>query len=307
MEPIHQSVLTREVLELLAPKDADGLLVDATVGEGGHSASFLQRFPGIRVIGVDADSAMLARARERLAEFAPRVELVHAWFDTFLSDRDVTVRPHRILMDLGISMYHLVTARRGFSFREAEPLDMRLDAGSPLESRSRSAAELVNTLDESALADLIFMYGEERLSRRIAAAICRERSQAPIVTAAQLADIIRGSVPPSYRHGRIHPATRTFQALRIAVNAELDRLQAAVPAALSALAPGGRLGIIAFHSLEDRIVKHGFRAAANDGPFRIVTKKPVIAADEERSRNAASRSAKLRVIERNGVDAGGQS
>lgn len=298
MESVHQSVLVREVLELLAPDDSDRLLIDATVGEGGHSACFLQRFPEIRVIGIDADQTMLERARERLAEFEGRVELVHEWFDTYFTAAPTAVHPNRILMDLGVSMYHFAKAGRGFSFRADEPLDMRLDADRPLNNRTETAADLVNTLRESDLADLIYQFGEERLSRRIAAAICRERGARPFRTAAQLADIIRGAVPSSYRHGRLHPATRTFQALRIAVNSELDRVQRAIPAALKILSPAGRLGVISFHSLEDRIVKHSFRDAADTGEYRLLTKKPVTASDEERAGNPASRSAKFRAIER---------
>lgn len=298
MEPVHQSVLVSEVLEFLAPDDSDRLVIDATVGEGGHSACFLQRFPGIRVIGIDADQTMLERARQRLEEFEERVELVHQWFDTYFQTAPAAVRPNRILMDLGVSMYHFTKAARGFSFREDESLDMRLDADHPLGDRSETAADLVNTLREPDLADLIYQFGEERLSRRIAAAICRERASRPFQTAAQLADIIRGAVPSSYRHSRIHPATRTFQALRIAVNSELDRVQRAIPAALEMLAPAGRLGVISFHSLEDRIVKHRFRDAADTGRYRLLTKKPLTASDEERVSNSASRSAKFRVIER---------
>jgi 16S rRNA (cytosine1402-N4)-methyltransferase len=156
-------------------------------------------------------------------------------------------------------------------------------------------------MPEGELADLIYQYGEERLSRRIAAAICRARGKSRIASSGQLADIIRGAVPPTYRHGRIHPATRTFQALRIAVNSELDRLRRAIPGALSCLSDSGRLGVISFHSLEDRIVKHAFRETAQLGGYRIITRKPVVAAEAERTRNPASRSAKLRVIERTPV------
>jgi 16S rRNA (cytosine1402-N4)-methyltransferase len=298
MEPVHQSVLVNEVLELLAPGDGSRLLIDATVGEGGHSVCFLQRFKGIRVIGIDADESMLGRARQRLAEFEGRVDLVNQWFDRYFQTVPTPPHPDRVLMDLGVSMFHFTKAARGFSFREDEPLDMRLDGDRPLDDESPTAADIVNTYPEDELADLIYKYGEERLSRRIAAAIVRERAQKPFRTAAQLADIIRGAVPASYRHSRLHPATRTFQALRIAVNSELDRVSRAIPSVLAKLAPAGRLGIISFHSLEDRIVKHLFRDAATTGDFKVLTKKPVIAGDQERVANPASRSAKLRVIER---------
>jgi len=290
MDVVHQPVLTAEVLDFLACETGDWLLLDATVGEGGHSASFLQRFEDIRVVGIDADPVMIERARSRLAPWEGRFELIHQWFDAYV--RSVSgVRPDRILADLGISMYHFAGSGRGFSFRDDEPLDMRLDP-----DETTSAADLVNEVDETRLADIIYQFGEERYSRRIAAAICRRRARRRFTTAADLADTIRGAVPSSYRNGRLHPATRTFQALRIAVNTELDRLRSFIPDALRLLAPGGRLAIISFHSLEDRIVKYAFRDADPD-QFRIVTKKPVVATDPERHANPASRSAKLRVIE----------
>lgn len=294
MEPIHRSVLVDEVLDYLEPATTDAVLVDATLGEGGHSASFLQRFPSLRVIGVDVDAEMMARAAERLSAFEERVELVNTWFDDYFER--ISISPDRVLLDLGVSMFHFSRAGRGFSFRADEPLDMRLDARA-----GRSAADLVNELDETELANLIFRYGEERLSRRIAARIADERSRAPITTTKELADLIWRSVPPSYRHGRLHPATRTFQALRIAVNGELDRLERVIPLALDRLAGGGRLGIISFHSLEDRIVKHRFREIASDGPYRVVTKKPIVPDERETRLNPAARSAKLRVIEREGA------
>lgn len=291
MEPIHRSVLVDEVLDYLEPTTTDAVLVDATLGEGGHSASFLQRYPSLRVVGVDVDAAMMARAADRLSAFEERVELVNAWFDDYFERTSIS--PDRILLDLGVSMFHFSLAGRGFSFRADEPLDMRLDADA-----DRSAADLVNELDEEDLANLIYRYGEERLSRRIAAKVVDERARNPITTTKELADVIWRSVPPNYRHGRLHPATRTFQALRIAVNGELDRLERVIPLALDRLVVGGRLGIISFHSLEDRIVKHRFREIAADGPYRVVTKKPIVPDEHEKHLNPAARSAKLRVIER---------
>lgn len=290
MEPVHRSVMVTEVLSLLEPAGENAVLVDATLGEGGHSVRFLQSFPSLSVIGVDADAVMMARARERLAAFSERIEFVNEWFDVFLA-RPVVA--DRILMDLGVSMFHFARAERGFSFKADEPLDMRLSTES-----ETTAADLVNELPEEELADLIFQYGEERLSRRIAAGIVRRRASATITTTAELADAIRGSVPSSYRHGRIHPATRTFQALRIAVNRELDRIERALPLALERLAPGGRLAVISFHSLEDRIVKHRFRDAATGDDYTLVTRKPLQPQETERAENPAARSAKLRVIER---------
>ena len=297
MDPVHRPVLLEEVISLLAPDQAAErpsraqILVDATLGEGGHSDCFLQRFPDLTVVGVDADPVMLSRARARLASHGERVEYVNAWFDDYFAHCDI--EPDRVLLDLGISMYHFSLSGRGFSFKSDEPLDMRLDP-----SNGTSADDLVNGLDESKLADLIYQLSEERLSRRIASAICRERGTSPIRTAKQLADLIWRTSPPSYRYGRIHPATRTFQALRIAVNGELDRVRRVIPEVLSRLRSAGRLGIISFHSLEDRVVKHMFRDAATDGQFRVITKKPVVPSDEESASNPAARSAKFRVIER---------
>lgn len=290
MDPVHRSVLADEVLTYLEPAGSHAVLVDATLGEGGHSARFLQSFPSLRVIGVDADAAMLERARARLAEYGDRVEFVNSWFDDYFAQ--TSRAPDRVLMDLGISMFHFSLAGRGFSFRADEPLDMRLDP-----SRGRSAADLVNELPQDELADIIYGYGEERLSRKIAARVVRERAGHPVETTKELADIIWRSVPPSYRHGRIHPATRTFQALRIAVNGELDRLERVIPLVLERLPKGGRLGIISFHSLEDRIVKHRFRDHATAGSFRVLTRKPVVPTEDEVRTNPAARSAKLRVIE----------
>ncbi|MFW5684282.1 MAG: 16S rRNA (cytosine(1402)-N(4))-methyltransferase RsmH [Spirochaetota bacterium] len=296
MEPVHRSVLVEEVVTYLEPTSPGAVLVDATLGEGGHSARFLEQFPSLSVVGIDADAVMQARAAERLAAFGERVTLVNSWFDDFFAT--TTLSPDRILMDLGVSMYHFSLAGRGFSFRADEPLDMRLSDG-----LERSAADLVNELPEEELANLIYRYGEERLSRRIAARIADERAQRRLTTTKELADAIWRSVPASYRHGRLHPATRTFQALRIAVNGELDRVERAIPLALGRLPVGGRLAIISFHSLEDRIVKHRFREHAADGPFAVLTKKPIVPSESESSENPAARSAKLRVIERTGAAA----
>lgn len=240
---------------------------------------------------MDADATMMARASDRLAEYGERVEFVNAWFDDFFAE--TAVRPDRVLMDLGVSMFHFSMAGRGFSFRSDEPLDMRLSDG-----LEESAADLVNGRGENELADIIFRYGEERLSRRIASRIVGRRAEDPITTTKELADLIWRSVPPSYRHGRIHPATRTFQALRIAVNGELVRIERAIPLVLDKLQPGGRLAIISFHSLEDRIVKHRFRETAAEGPYTVLTRKPVVPSEAEAASNPAARSAKLRVIER---------
>ncbi|TVQ26329.1 MAG: 16S rRNA (cytosine(1402)-N(4))-methyltransferase [Spirochaetaceae bacterium] len=295
MEPVHRSVLLDEVLEALALDGPEGVLVDGTLGEGGHSVSFLQRFPLARIIGVDADRQMLDRARQRIGEGAP-VTFVNSWFDDYFAD--ATVRFDRILLDLGVSMYHFSLSGRGFSFRSDEPLDMRLSLDA-----ETSAADLVNNQRESDLADLIYQFGEERYSRRIASSIVRARAARPLRTTKELAEVVWAAVPPAYRHGRIHPATRTFQALRIAVNGELDRISRGLPAALDRLQSSGRCAVISFHSLEDRIVKHLFRDYAQTRGYTVLTRKPIVPSDDEIRSNPAARSAKLRVIERTGGDA----
>lgn len=307
MDIVHTSVLLAECLEMLAPEQGDSLLVDGTLGEGGHTEAFLAAYPNLRVIGIDADVRIQARARERLAPFGDRVIFYPGWSDVFFQEypKDQK-RPDRILIDLGISLFHYEKSGRGFSFRSDEPLDMRLDPTS-----GDSAADIVNRMRENDLADLIYQYGEEQYSRRIARAIVETRKIAPFATAKALAECIFTAVPAAYRHGRIHPATKTFQALRIAVNEELDRLPRLLGLALDTLAPGGRLGVITFHSLEDRIVKNYFRdkskactcppevpicKCGGKPAVELLTRKAMAPSDEEISRNSPSRSAKLRVV-----------
>ncbi len=295
MKITHTPVLKKEVLALLAPSREEGLIVDATLGEGGHAEMLLEHCPRIRLVGVEADGDIAAVAASRLQRFGDRFRLWRGWFSDFFESYGSTGegRPDRILFDLGISTFHYQESRRGFSFSEDEPLDMRLDP-----SEGPSAADLIHGLTEVEMADLFYRYGEERLSRRIARRVVETRRSGRIETAADLADLIRGAVPPKYRYGRIHPATRCFQALRIAVNQELDRLSLALPSSLGVLAPGGRIGVIAFHSLEDRIVKRFFRAEAEAGTVRVLTKRPVRPSPEEIRANAAARSSRLRVAER---------
>lgn len=305
----HVPVLLEAVLELLAPPEGEALLVDATLGEGGHAEAFLSRFPRLRVIGVDKDGEILARAEARLAPFGARVRLVESGFAAFFERELGSLGPARILMDLGVSMFHFEQSGRGFSFRAEEPLDMRLEAGA-----GRTVAQLLQEAEEGELARLLQEYGEEPRARRIAAALVRHRERrGPITRSGELARIVAAAVPPEARRGRTHPATRTFQALRIAVNDELGELERALPAALRGLGAGGRMGVIAFHSLEDRLVKRFFRERARActcppewpicqcggrSELRLLTRKPVSAGQEERRANPASRSARLRVVEK---------
>jgi 16S rRNA (cytosine1402-N4)-methyltransferase len=285
--PVHASVLPVEVLDLLAPKPGE-MWVDCTTGGGGHTRLIAARVgPTGRVFALDQDPTMLALARGQLEGLA--VELVHANFDQLpevLAARGIAT-VDGVFADLGFSSDQLARADRGLSFRDDGPLDMRLDPTS-----GATAADLVNRMSEAALADVFWEFGEERHSRRVARRIVERRATAPFATTADLAAVVRGCVP---RAGGIDPATRVFQALRIAVNDELgalDRLLAALPKLVK---PGGRAGIISFHSLEDRRVKQAFRAAT---VWKTVTKKPVEAGAEETARNPRARSAKLRVAER---------
>lgn len=308
MDIVHYSVLKEEVCEYLKPDGSGQLLIDGTMGEGGHSEMFLSRFPDLKVIGLDADREIQQIAKKRLEPFGDRVGFRHTWFNEYFRDYPEDLNPDRILLDLGISVFHYEKSGAGFSFSKDEKLDMRLNREAGL-----SAEDVVNDFDEKELADLIYGYGEERLSRRIASAICRERKVQRITSSLQLAELIKMSVPQSYRYGRIHPATRSFQAIRIAVNSELERLDDVVKDALNVLKIGGRMGIITFHSLEDRAVKHFFRdmnkkcicppelPRCECGGAQIVnvlTRRPVIPSEEEVKLNAPSRSAKLRVVEK---------
>jgi 16S rRNA (cytosine1402-N4)-methyltransferase len=305
---VHEPVLLQEVLGLLVPPAQDGLLLDVTLGQGGHSEAFLSRYPNLLLVGVDADASVLETARARLEPFADRTRLVNAWFGSFLAEYGPERDPDLILMDLGISRYHYEASGRGFSFDRDESLDMRINQELP-----ETAADIVNTSEPRELADILFRYGEEQNARAIVSRIVRERANAPIESSSRLAAIVAAAVPQEYRRRRIHPATRTFQALRIAVNKELEQLEKGLPEALRVLKPGGRLGVISFHSLEDRIVKRYFKDKSREctcppewpicqcggkAELRLVTGKPVTASEEEISRNPASRSAKLRVAEK---------
>ncbi len=267
-----------------------GLYVDGTLGLGGHAAEVLRRSaPDGRLLGTDKDGETLQRAKENLESFGDRVRFVQADF------REVPSllggdRADGMLLDLGVSSVQLDTAERGFSFQADGPLDMRMDR-----SQGVTAAEVVNRTRERELADLIYGYGEERASRSIARAIVRARERGPIRTTAELADLVRRAAPRS-RPG-LHPATRTFQALRIHVNRELEGLAAALESLAECLAPGGRLVVLAFHSLEDREVKQTFRGLAARG-FRLLTKKPLRPGEAELRENPRSRSARLRGIAR---------
>ncbi len=303
----HVPVLAAEAIALLQPHPG-GAYIDATVGGAGHADRILQgSSPDGTLVGIDADPEALSVARERLGRYGSRVSLTEAYYDDLASRVGLGGKHHfdGVLFDLGVSSRQLDTPARGFSFRSTGPLDMRMGPGA-----RRTAADIVNAAQESELADIFYYLGEERHSRRIARSIVRERLLTPFRTTDQLADTVRRAVPKT--RSRIDPATRVFQALRIAVNDELDRLRAALPQALSLLRPSGRLVVITFHSLEDRIVKQFMQAEARgcicppDLPecvcgrsptVRIITKRPIRADAEEIRNNPRSRSAKLRAAE----------
>lgn len=296
-EPIvwHQPVMVREVVEALQPRSGQ-VLVDGTVGTGGHAAALLPYLlPKGRLIALDRDLAALAQARRRLVEFESQALFVPSDFrDLPKVLRQFHLAPvDGLLLDLGMSSLQLDTPTRGFSFLKQGPLDMRMDA-----TQSLTAAEIVNTWPETELADLLWRLGEERFSRRIASCLVAARRQGRIDTTAQLIRLIVSAMPPQARHGRVHAATRTFQALRMAVNDELGALETLLKALPDLLAPQGRAAIISFHSLEDRLVKRAFQEAQRSGWGRIITKKPVVAGDAEQAGNSRARSAKLRALER---------
>ncbi len=278
--------------------ESDRTYLDCTVGSGGLAALILERTaPGGLLIGLDRDAEAIARSQGRLQGFGSRVRLVKGNFGDLkrhLAEVGV-VEVHGVIFDLGVSSPQLDSPARGFSFAADGPLDMRMD-----QSTGPTAADLLSELSERELADVIFRHGEERFARRIARGIATARQRRPLTTTGELVSAIRQSVPPAYRHGRIHCATRTFQALRIVVNRELDGLDQAFRDAAEVLVPGGRVCIISFHSLEDRIAKRTLAdlARGQQPLLRILTKKPQRASEAERHRNPRARSAKLRVAER---------
>ncbi len=283
----HIPVLSQEVITGLNIQPG-GNYLDLTVGGGGHSRLILETAEDVKITCVDQDEDALKAAKENLSEFGDRVKFIHSNFANF---QFLENSYDGILADLGVSSYHLDNPERGFSFRNTANLDMRMN-----QQQSLTAGDIINEWDEKELADIFFKYGEERLSRKIARRIVEKR---PFNTTTELAEAIAYSVPPKYRHGRIHPATRVFQALRIAVNDELKVLETLIEKAPNALIPGGRIAIISFHSLEDRPVKHGLR---NSPLLRILTKKPIIATEEEAKHNPRSRSAKLRIAEKKNIE-----
>ncbi len=294
----HTPVMPQEALELLRLPQG-GVAVDGTLGLGGHAFLMAQALgPHGHLIGIDRDNASLGLAQKKLASLSLKIDLLKGSFSTldkFLAGLKVSA-VDGILLDLGISSFQLDDAARGFAFKTDGPLDMRMDQG----SQGISAEDLVNTQSQDQLEKIISGFGEERFARRIAAAIVMQRARARIVTTKSLADIVLRALPKGYTRGRIHPATRTFQALRIAVNEELEELSLGLEKCFRMLKKGGRLCVIAFHSLEDRLVKNKFKSLVLGQEGIILTKRPLVASTEECAANPRSRSAKMRAIERIG-------
>lgn len=292
---LHRPVLLDEVLKWLTPVPPGSWIVDGTVGLGGHAAALLERAAGTRLLGLDRDRASLDLAARRLASYGERVVLRHADFRHLAGEAGAcgVEAAHAILFDLGLSSFQLLRSGRGFSFQADEPLDMRFDTRQPL-----TASDLLRRTPEPELARLLHAYGEEPAARRIARRLVAARARAPITTTRALAELVTAAIPPHRRPRRIHPATRTFQALRIAVNDELGGLEAALPQVARLLAPQGRFGVIAFHSLEDRLVKRTFRRLGAEPEWRLATRKPVRPSPDEVRTNPRARSAVFRVLER---------
>ena len=305
----HVSVLLDECIEGLAIKP-EGIYVDGTLGGAGHSGQIARRLTTGTLVGIDRDPVALKAAGERLAPFADRVKLVHSNFSDVAQVLQQLQLPGMdgMLMDLGVSSPQLDDGARGFSYMTDAPLDMRMNNEDPFD-----AAQLVNTWPQAELKRILYDYGEERYAPQIAAAICRRREERPIETTLELVDIIRSAMPPAALREKQHPAKRSFQAIRIAVNDELGAVEKVMKDAIALLNPGGRLAVITFHSLEDRIVKNAMAAAAKGCTcppsfpvcvcgkkplVKLVSRKPILASDEELERNPRSRSAKLRICEK---------
>jgi len=319
-EELHVPVLRDRVVELLAPalQEPGAVMVDATLGMGGHSELILEQCPGARVVGIDRDQEALSLAGDRLARFGGRFTAVHAVYDELpqiLADLGLSRRSSvaAVLLDLGVSSLQLDEEERGFAYRHDAPLDMRMDQGDRI-----TAAHVLNTYDQADLERVLREYGEERFAKRVASAVVRERARQPFTTSARLVELLRSAIPAASQKSGGHPAKRTFQALRIEVNGELDALRAALPAAVDALAVGGRIAVLSYHSLEDRLTKQALAAGAHSGtpvglpvelpelaPYlRLLTRGAEEPGPDEISVNPRAASARLRAAERTRVSKG---
>lgn len=296
----HIPVLLNEVIDILGPKNG-GVYFDGTLGFGGYAEAILKKSsPQGRVIATDLDDDAIEASKERLAEFGERFIAVKGNFSgaaDIALERDVKF--DGMVLDLGVSSYQFDKAAKGFSFSKEGPLDMRMDKRS-----ERTASDMVNNYSERELEEIFKTYGEERFARRIATKIIEKRNQKVLENTKELEEICFVAYPPKLRHGRAHPATKVFQALRIVVNSELENLERFLKGAPSVLNEGGKMVIVSYHSLEDRIVKRGFKGLGGLGGFKVLTKKPVVPSEKETEENPRARSAKLRAIVKNGADIG---
>ena len=316
-EDRHVPVLRDRILELLAPalQERDAVMVDATVGMGGHSESVLEQCPLVRVVGIDRDQEALSLAGERLARFGSRFTAIHAVYDELpqvLADLGLS-SVSAVLLDLGVSSLQLDEQERGFAYRHDAPLDMRMD-----QSRGITAAHVLNTYDQADLERILRHYGEERFAKRVASAVVRERARQPFTTSARLVEVLREAIPAASQRSGGHPGKRTFQALRIEVNGELEALEAALPAAVDALAVGGRIAVLSYHSLEDRLTKQALAAGARSSTpaglpvelpehaayLRLLTRGAEQPGTAEIDANPRAASARLRAAERTRVSKG---
>jgi len=301
MKSVHKTVLLNETIESLdlsRKSDEEKIVVDATFGGGGHSAVILERYPDVKIIAFDQDHSAFEKAKNKFGKMIKRVKFVNTNFrdiDEALK-KEGKSKVDGIVFDLGLSSDQLANSGRGFSFMKDEPLLMTMKENPRPEDLT--AFEIVNNWGEKSLVDIIYGYGEERFSRRIASAIVEARKKKKIETTQDLVKVIEASVPSAYKRGRIHSATKTFQALRIAVNDELGALQAGLVKGFNALKKGGRMSVISFHSLEDRIVKRFFKEKEKEKEAKLINKKPMTPKEEELKNNNRSRSAKLRILEK---------
>ena len=298
MESVHKTVLLNETIEGLNLPKEDSIVIDGTFGGGGHSLAILKKYPKAKIIAIDQDKSVFEKAQNKFNGFEDRITFVNANFreiDTNNSLLEVE-NVDGIILDLGLSSDQLENSGRGFSFMKDEPLLMTMKENPFPEDLT--ARDIVNDWSEKNLADIIYGYGEERFSRRIAKSIVDARKKEKIMTTFDLVRVIENAVPASYRKGKINCATKTFQAIRIAVNDELNSLKAGLEKGLNVLKKGGRMSVISFHSLEDRIVKNFYREKQKDGEVKLINKKPIIAGVEEIINNSRSRSAKLRILEK---------
>jgi 16S rRNA (cytosine1402-N4)-methyltransferase len=294
---MHIPVLLEETIQGLGlERFSKGVVIDGTVNNAGHAIEILERFPKLHLMGFDLDHGAVERATHALLRFKDRAKVYHASYERMKEFVVPGSSVVGVLFDFGLSSDQLQGSERGFTFAEDEPLDMRFDTTSG--NYPVTAADAINDWGEDTLVSIFTGFGEEKYAKRIARAIVASREEGRINSTATLVDIIKGAVPATYRHGRIHPATRTFQALRIAVNRELDAVTQGLKVAWDVLSPEGRIAAISFHSLEDRIVKRYFRELADAKEGKLLTKRPIEGGEKEVEENPRSRSAKLRIVEK---------